>query len=231
MTVKEKELKTKENSLPKEKSSGEAVSLAKDGKTFPKTRRKFVNKKPGGGRGGRRDDRPKSEYDQKIISLRRVTRVVSGGRRFSFSVALVIGNRNGSVGLGLGKSIDTSLAIGKAERNAKKNLIRPNLTKDRSIPFNVRFKYSSSDVMLSPAPGKGLKAGGAMRVVLELLGAKNVTGKIFSRSKNHANNAKASIEALKQLGLKAVAVSKKTGRNDSKEEKFKKPASDRNKNK
>lgn len=80
-------------------------------------------------------DRPKPEFDQKIISIRRVTRVVAGGRRFSFSVALLAGDKKGSIGLGLGKAGDTSLAINKALRNAKKNMVRLQLTKTMSIPY------------------------------------------------------------------------------------------------
>jgi small subunit ribosomal protein S5 len=168
------------------------------------TKRKFINKKFDKKRGGKRGPgKPKSEFDQKIISLRRVTRVVAGGRRFSFSVAMVIGDRKGSVGVGLGKSSDTSLAIDKAIRDAKKNMITPALTKTNSIPFNIESKYCASRVMMVPAPGKGLKAGGAMRTILDLLGAQDVTGKIFSRSKNHINNARATIEALKQIGVKS----------------------------
>src|SRR5664279_3137203 len=97
---------------------------------------------------GRRSsfDRPKPEFDQKILNIRRVTRVVAGGRRFSFSVALVAGDKKGSVGLGLGKAGDTSLAINKALRNAKKNMIRLKLTKTMSIPYEVDAKFSGNHV-------------------------------------------------------------------------------------
>jgi len=174
--------------------------------TEPKTNRKFVNKKfeKGGRRNSKSFGKTKSDFEQKIINLRRVTRVVSGGRRFSFSVAIVLGDKNGSVGLGLGKATDTSIAIEKAVRDAKKKMIKPNLTETKSIPFDVSKKYGASVVMMSPSPGKGLKAGGAMRIVLDLLGAKDITGKILSRSKNHLNNAKATIESLKKIGYKKV---------------------------
>jgi small subunit ribosomal protein S5 len=172
-----------------------------------KEKNKFFSKRfgsKGGGRGDKKPfNKPRPEYEQKIISLRRVTRVVAGGRRFTFSVGIVIGNRNGSVGVGLGKSGDTSLAIDKAVRDAKKNMIHPRLTKTHSIPYDIEAKYCASRVMLVPAPGKGLKVGGASRAVLDLLGAKDITGKIFSRSKNHINNAKATIEALKTIGQRA----------------------------
>ena len=87
--------------------------------------------------------RPKPEFDQKIVSIRRVTRVVAGGRRFSFSVALVAGDKKGGIGLGLGKAGDTALAINKALRNAKKNMVRVQMTKTMSIPHEVSAKISS----------------------------------------------------------------------------------------
>lgn len=154
-------------------------------------------------RGGRRDDRARQEFDQKIISIRRVTRVMAGGRRFSFSVAMVIGDKKGKVGVGIGKAGDTQLAIEKAIRNAKKNMIVVPMNKDNHIPHDAHVKYASSEVMVMPAPGRGLVAGSSVRTVLELAGVTDVTAKIFSRSKNKLNNARATIEALKQLQAKS----------------------------
>lgn len=150
-------------------------------------------------RGPRRDSRVKPEFDQKIVSLRRVTRVVAGGRRFSFSVALVAGNRKGMVGFGLGKATDTPLAIEKAFRDAKKNMITVNTTHNMSIPHEVQAKYSASVVKIMPAKGKGLLAGSSVRTVFELAGLKDVGAKLLSRSKNSANNAIVAIKALKKL--------------------------------
>lgn len=149
--------------------------------------------------GGRREERARSEFDQKIISIRRVTRVMAGGRRFSFSVAIVIGNKKGKVGVGIGKAGDTQLAIEKAVRNARKNLIELTLNKHQHIPHDVQIKLASSEVLIKPAPGRGLVAGSSVRTVLELAGVKDVTAKIFSRSKNKLNNARAAIAALKKL--------------------------------
>ena len=146
-----------------------------------------------------RPQRPRSEYDNKMLDIRRVTRVVAGGRRFSFSVTIVIGNGKGQVGVGIGKAGDTALAIEKATRNAKKHLITVPLTADLSIPHEVSAKYDASEVMLIPTPGKGFKAGSATRAVLEFAGVKHVSAKILSRSKNQLNNARATIEALKKL--------------------------------
>ena len=150
-------------------------------------------------RGGRRQERPRQEFEQKIVSIRRVTRVMAGGRRFSFSVSMVIGDKKGRVGVGVGKAGDTQLAIEKSIRNAKKNMITVPMNKDGHIPHDVHVKYASSEVMIMPAPGRGLVAGSSVRTVLEHAGVKDVTAKIFSRSKNKLNNAKAAVEALKQL--------------------------------
>ena len=170
-------------------------------------------RRAGGDRGGdkRRDRRPRRggrpervrpEFDQKIISIRRVTRVMAGGRRFSFSVAVVIGDRRGKVGVGIGKAGDTQLAIEKAVRDAKKSMIVVTMDKDGYIPHDVHTKYASSEVMIMPAPGRGIVAGSSVRIVLEYAGVKDVTAKIFSRSKNKLNNARAAVEALKLLKKK-----------------------------
>ncbi|MBI2086981.1 MAG: 30S ribosomal protein S5 [Candidatus Zambryskibacteria bacterium] len=150
-------------------------------------------------RPSRRGSTVKPEFDQKIVSLRRVTRVMAGGRRFNFSAALVAGNRKGMVGVGLGKAADTPLAIEKAFRDAKKNMIKVNATPHMSIPHDVEAKYAASVVKIMPAPGKGILAGSSVRVVLELAGLKDVSAKLLSRSKNSVNNAYVTIKALKKL--------------------------------
>ncbi len=153
--------------------------------------------------GPKREPRAKSEFDQKIISIRRVTRVVTGGRRFAFSVAVVIGDRKGRVGVGLGKAGDTPLAIDKAVRDARKSMVRVAMTKNGSIPHEVDAKYGASVVKIMKAPGKGVLAGSSVRTVLEFAGLKEVSSKIFSRSKNKINNAKAAIKALSKLVVRA----------------------------
>ena len=150
-------------------------------------------------RGGARSERSRPEFDQKIISIRRVTRVIAGGRRFSFSVAMVIGDKKGKVGVGIGKAGDTQLAIEKAIRDAKKVMITVKTNEASQIVHDVHKKYASSEVMIMPAPGRGLVAGSSVRTVLELAGVKDVTAKLLSRSKNKLNNARATIEALKLL--------------------------------
>jgi small subunit ribosomal protein S5 len=150
-------------------------------------------------RPSRRPERVRQEYDNKVISVRRVTRVVSGGRRFSFSIAMVVGDRKGKVGVGIGKAGDTPIAIDKAMRAAKKNIIKISLTPQNSIAHPVEAKYSSARVSIIPAPGKGVIAGSALRVVLEMAGVKEVSSKILSRSKNKLNIARAAIKALGEL--------------------------------
>ncbi|MEI8062108.1 MAG: 30S ribosomal protein S5 [bacterium] len=153
----------------------------------------------GGDRKPRREPRARSEFDQKIIDIRRVTRVSSGGRRFSFAVTIVAGDKKGRVGVGTGKGSDTALAVEKAFRNAKKNLITINMTKTNSIAHEVDAKYSSSRVEIQPAPGKGMAAGSSVRDVLILAGIKDVVAKLRSGTKNKLNNAMAAVTALKSV--------------------------------
>ncbi|KKU68718.1 MAG: 30S ribosomal protein S5 [Parcubacteria group bacterium GW2011_GWA2_47_16] len=189
--------------------STQAVSAAVSQSAPVKDKGAFDPRGRGGFRGGSgngrpdrkrsREERPRSEFDQKILTIRRVTRVASGGRRFSFSVAIVLGNRKGSVGVGTGKASDTSLAIDKATKNAKKHLLKLSLTKTSSIPYEMRTKYSSARVLIMPAKGRGLIAGSALRDVLDLAGVRDVAGKIFSGSKNKLNIARATVKALTEF--------------------------------
>lgn len=164
-----------------------------------------------GGRGGENRERVKPEFDSKMIDIRRVTRVTSGGRRMNFSVAVVAGDRKGRVGVGIGKSIDTAGAMEKATREAKKNLIRVPLSAQMTIPHAVEAKYSSARIMIFPARGRGVVAGSSARAVIEMAGIKDVCAKFLSGSKNRVNNAKATVAALSKLikTPRAVLVPKK----------------------
>jgi small subunit ribosomal protein S5 len=158
--------------------------------------------RPGGFRKGSRfGSRPKPEFEQKIINISRVTRVVKGGRRLSFRVDMVIGDKKGRVGLGTGKATDTSLAIQKAFNQARKNLLYLKLTKNNSIPHEVEAKVTSSQVHMMPNKERGLVVGSTMRNVLEFAGITDVTGRVMTRSKNKLNIAKATIEALRTFDL------------------------------
>lgn len=157
-----------------------------------------------GGAGGERKPRtffekPKPEFDQKMVSIRRVTRVVAGGRRMTFAVALAIGDKKGSIGLGTGKGGDTAIAIAKALRQAKKNMFKIKTTKDMSITHEVSAKFSSSKLVVRPNRGKGLVAGSTVRDMLILAGLKNITAKLHSGSKNKLNNARVAYKTLYQL--------------------------------
>lgn len=154
-------------------------------------------------------ERPKPEFDQKIVSIRRVTRVVSGGRRMSFAVALAIGDKKGSIGLGTGKGNDTALAIAKALRAARKNMFKIKTTKEMSIPHETFAKFSSSRISFMPNRGKGLVAGSTVREMLILAGLKNITAKINSGSKNKLNNARATYAALYEIRAKGTKVTPK----------------------
>ena len=186
-------------------------ALAVPEKAFSSKNVSFSTPKQGDGgdraknprRGGHgRPERIKPEFDQKILNIRRVTRVTKGGKRLNFSVHMVVGNKKGSVGVGTGKANDTSLAIDKAYRNAKKHIIQLNLTKTMSIPHDVSAKYCSGRVVLIPAKGRGVSAGSALKSVIELAGIKDVTAKIISPSKNKLNIARAAIIALSAFDKK-----------------------------
>lgn len=144
--------------------------------------------------------REKPEYDQKVLDLRRTARVVAGGRRFSFRATLVVGNRNGKVGIGLGKGPDVASAVEKAVFQAKKNIIVVVMNDKKTIPHAVTAKYKAARIILKPArEGKGLMAGGPIRVIADMAGVKNLTAKILGRTTNKVNNGRAVIEALRKL--------------------------------
>lgn len=138
------------------------------------------------------------EFDEQVIEIDRVTRVVKGGRKMRFRATVVIGNRKGRVGIGIGKSNEVTGAIQKAIAKAKKDML--NVTLDGpTIPHMIRVKYKSARILIMPAvPGTGLIAGGTIRKVLELAGVKDVLSKAFGTS-NKVNNTKATFKALQLL--------------------------------
>ena len=144
----------------------------------------------------------KPEYKEKVMDLRRVTRVVAGGKRMSFRATVALGDEKGKVGIGVAKGLDVAQAVDKAKIQAKKNMVIIPL-KGRSIPHEVEAKYSAAVVKIKPAKlGHGLKAGGAVRNVLLLSGIKDATSKTLGKTKNKLTNAMAAIEALKMLKTK-----------------------------
>lgn len=167
----------------------------KNNQATPGNKKKFTGKrKP---RRGKRHQEPR-EFEQKILDLARVTRVTAGGKRLSFRACLVIGDRKGRVGVGLAKGADVAIAVDKAFRQAKKTLLTVPLI-DETIPHAIEHKFGAAIVLLKPAPkGTGLKAGGAVRVVLDLAGVPNAVSKIKGCN-NKINIAKATMEALEAL--------------------------------
>jgi small subunit ribosomal protein S5 len=167
--------------------------------------------KQGGGQGKDsrrpRQRREKPEFDQKLLDLARVTRVVKGGRRFRFRATLVIGNRKGKVGVGVAKGADVSGSIQKAYQNAQKNMTEISL-EGMTISHDVMKKLGAAKVLLKPgSEGCGVIAGGAARAVVDLVGIKDVVSKSLGSS-NKLAVARATIEALKMLksGKRPVAV-------------------------
>ncbi|MES2623314.1 MAG: 30S ribosomal protein S5 [Patescibacteria group bacterium] len=191
---------TTEVTTPTETASAAPASTEASAPSDQRTFRKNPRPDRGDRRGGpKREPKPKPEFDQKIVDIRRVTRVTSGGRKFSFAVAVIAGDKKGRVGFGTGKGLDTAAAVDKAYRKAKKNLIRIPLNKDGMIPHEVAAKFSSARVEIRPAPGKGIVAGSSVRDVIEIAGIKDVIGKLRSGTKNRMNNAQAAILALSML--------------------------------
>lgn len=149
-------------------------------------------------RGDRRGNREPSEFSEATLSIDRVTRVVKGGRRMRFRAIVVIGNRKGKVGLGTGKATEVQAAVKKAASSARRNMIRVPL-KDGTIPHEVELKFKAARIRLMPAlPGTGVIAGGALRVILDHAGVKNVLSKRFG-SRNKLVNAQATMFALQKL--------------------------------
>jgi len=146
-------------------------------------------------RPNKRFEREPQEFEQKIIDLARVTRVMAGGKRMRFRACVAIGDKKGRVGMGLAKGADVTLAVTKAVNKAKKTLITVPMIKE-TIPHEIRIKMKAANLLLKPAPkGTGVKAGGALRVVLELAGVPNVVAKILGTN-NKINNVLALLEAL-----------------------------------
>ncbi len=161
----------------------------------------------GNRRGGGGGDRPRRsggssreprEFDQKTLDLARVTRVTAGGKRMRFRAAVVIGDHKGRVGLGVAKGADVAMSMEKAYRQAKKTLLTVPM-KDGTIPHAIVAKHAAAEILLMPAPkGTGLKAGGALRIVLEMAGVPNASSKIL-RSSNKINIARAALAGLAKI--------------------------------
>ncbi len=156
----------------------------------------------GGGRGGGRGRDRDSDFQDRVVEIRRVAKVVKGGRRFNFSALVVVGDGKGRVGAGLGKANTVPAAIQKGQDRAKRNMFQVPM-RNTTIPHEVIGKFESSDVLLKPASeGTGVIAGGGVRAVLELAGIKDVLTKALG-STTSVNLVQATVEGLQRLRTKA----------------------------
>jgi len=143
--------------------------------------------------------RQEQEFESKLLDLTRIAHMSAGGRRFRFRAVVVIGNKKGKVGLGVAKGLDVAQAIEKATRLAKKNLIEVPIVND-TILYEVDAKFGAARILLRPQrKGRGLVAGGTVRIICNLAGVKNISSKILSRTGNKLNVARATIKALNKL--------------------------------
>ncbi len=148
-----------------------------------------------------KEEKPKDEYESKLLDLARVSRSTTGGKRLRFRAVVVVGNKAGKIGLGVAKAADVAQAVEKATRLAKKHLIEIQIIKD-TISHQVEAKFGAAKVLLKPQrKGGGLAAGGTIRVVCALAGIKNISSKVLGRTRNKLNNAQATIKALKMLKI------------------------------
>ncbi|MFA5075386.1 MAG: 30S ribosomal protein S5 [Candidatus Babeliales bacterium] len=153
---------------------------------------------------------PTEEYVETVLNVRRVAKVIKGGRRFAFSALVVVGDRNGKVGFALGKSREVSAAIAKALKKAKKNMFQVPMYKT-TIPFTIKAKHGSSHVLLrSACLGTGVIAGGAVRAIMDAAGVKDILAKSLGSS-NPQNVVKATVKALKKMKT-AAQLSKMRGK-------------------
>ncbi len=154
----------------------------------------------------RRNNEKRDEFESKLLDLTRVSHTRAGGKRLRFRTVMVVGDKKGKVGIGVSSGRDVAQAIEKATKLAKKHLIEVPIIKD-TIPHEVRVKFGSAKILLKPQrKGRGLVAGGTVRVICVLAGIKNISSKVLGTTGNKMNNAKATIKALKEL--KAVRSNK-----------------------
>lgn len=179
-------------------STAPAAETTEAGEATAAAEKPAGRRAPRGDRGDRGDkrDKPKKEFDEILLEVRRVTRVNTGGRQLSFRAIILVGNKKGKIGLGISKGADVAIAVRKATHEAYKNIKVVPITEGGSVPYMLSYKYKSAMIRLIPASsGTGLKAGSALRSVAELAGYTNILSKIMGTN-NKLNNALATIYAL-----------------------------------
>ncbi|WP_430623763.1 30S ribosomal protein S5 [Mycoplasma phocimorsus] len=193
--------KAQETKLEETKASSASATKVVEVKTEKKSSQNTNNKQQRARKGSSRNTKPvKDEFDEKVIDIARVVKVVKGGRNFSFSAFVVVGNKKGKVGYGHGKAKEVPDAIKKAVKDAKNHLVDVPLIKDSTtIPHEITEKFLASKVILKPAPkGKGIIASGSVRAVIELAGYHDIVTKTYG-SRTKANVVKATLKALREL--------------------------------
>src|SRR6056297_1644516 len=218
-------METKEKQTQKS-NPGQRGGVAQKKSSFPNS----SSPKPGGpkknfkGARGKAGEEKKEEFEQRILDIARVTRVMAGGKRMNFRATVVIGDKNGRVGVGVKKGADVSIAVNKAVNKAKKDIVTVPIIND-TIPHKIKEKVGAAKIMFKPAPaGSGVIAGGIVRVILELTEIKNVSSKILGTN-NKMNNARCTLEALRNLRRTEANSKKDTKQNEEKVEGAKNPVS------
>lgn len=187
----EKAMESQETENTETTAEAVAAPAAEEGSEAPARR-----PRPDRGERGEKREKPKKEFEELLLEVRRVTRVNTGGRQLSFRAIILVGNKKGKIGLGISKGADVSIAVRKATHEAYKNIKVVPITKSGSVPYMVSHKYKSAVIRIIPATaGTGLKAGSALRSVMELAGYTNILSKIMGTN-NKLNNALAAIQAL-----------------------------------
>ncbi len=204
---------TEQNKIQPAGNSGEKAKSAVSGaKPVEVKKMAFKSNRRGGFRN--KSEQTQEEFEQRIIDIARVTRVMAGGKRMRFRACVAIGDKKGRVAIGLAKGADVTNAVTKAVNRAKKNMIEVPIIND-TIPHAIRHKYGAAEILFKPAgKGRGIIAGGAVRIIVELSGIKNITSKILGTN-NKVNNVKCAIEALKNLKRAEGKKKEKEKKNDS----------------
>jgi len=157
-----------------------------------------------------RERKPKDDFESKLLDLARIAHTRAGGRKIGFRAVMIVGDKKGKIGIGAAKGKDVALAVEKATRMAKKNLIAVSIVND-TILHEVYGKFGAAEILLRPQrKGRGLVAGGTVRVICSLAGIKNISSKTLGRTGNKLNNARATIKALKNLKTNYAAASIKS---------------------